>query len=156
MYYDSDLLWYSSGNGLFLCAFWWICALEICPINNDHANPIVHELHWPPVKQHTMYKIALLVFKCLHCSEISYLTDLLIPYKPSHAHRPAGASILIFSRTELLYDVGSFYARLKCGPPYHYASALHLFIYTLFSWCWTLCSYIQSELSGLYPLTLWL
>ena len=42
----------------------------------NHITPVLRdELHWLPVKQHIGYKLALLVYKCLHGSVPSYLTE---------------------------------------------------------------------------------
>ena len=42
----------------------------------DHTIPVLgDELHWLPVKQRIVYKLALLVYKCLHGSAPSYLTE---------------------------------------------------------------------------------
>ena len=42
----------------------------------DHITPVLRdELHWLPVKQRIVYKLSLLVYKCLHGSAPSYLTE---------------------------------------------------------------------------------
>lgn len=43
---------------------------------NDHITPALRdELHWLPVPQRVEYKIALLVYKCLHGAGPQYLTE---------------------------------------------------------------------------------
>ncbi len=43
---------------------------------HDHITPVMRdELHWLPVRQRIVYKVALLVYKCLHGAGPSYLTD---------------------------------------------------------------------------------
>ena len=50
------------------------------------ASALLKQLHWLPIKQRVLYKIALLVFKCLHIDNFpSYLKDLITPYKPSRS-----------------------------------------------------------------------
>ena len=39
----------------------------------DHITPVLRELHWLPVRQRVTFKIATLVFKCLHEQAPSYL-----------------------------------------------------------------------------------
>jgi len=41
----------------------------------DHITPVLHELHWLPMVQRVRFKLALIVFKCLHGLAPSYLTD---------------------------------------------------------------------------------
>jgi len=55
----------------------------VCSIPRfDHITPTLKELHWLPVQQRVTFKIALLVFKCLHGIGPKYLTDMLV-YKSS-------------------------------------------------------------------------
>ena len=51
----------------------------------DHLTPILHELHWLPVKYRIIYKILLLTYKCLHGMGPIYLQELLKEYKPSQS-----------------------------------------------------------------------
>ena len=44
----------------------------------EHVTPILINLHWLPPRQRTEYKFLLLIFKCLHGSAPSYLSDLLV------------------------------------------------------------------------------
>ena len=39
----------------------------------DHISPVLHQLHWLPVDKRIIYKILLMVFKCLHNLAPSYL-----------------------------------------------------------------------------------
>ena len=41
----------------------------------DHITQVLRELHWLPVRKRIDYKVALLVFKCLHGLAPSYLAD---------------------------------------------------------------------------------
>ena len=52
-------------------------ALLICGLKRfDHITPAVRdELHWLPISQRVDYKVALLVYKCLHGNGPAYLTD---------------------------------------------------------------------------------
>ena len=41
----------------------------------DHIKSTLRDLHWLPVRQRINYKVALLVYKCLHGLASSYLAD---------------------------------------------------------------------------------
>jgi len=45
----------------------------------DHISPVLAELHWLPVRQRITFKIAVLVWKCLHNKAARYLAELCIP-----------------------------------------------------------------------------
>ncbi|XP_072046942.1 uncharacterized protein [Amphiura filiformis] len=49
----------------------------------ENTSPLIQELHWLPVKQRIIFKIILLVYKCLHNQAPIYLTELLHIYIPS-------------------------------------------------------------------------
>ena len=51
--------------------------------SRDHITPVLHQLHWLPVKFRIMYKILLLTYKCLHGLAHDYLAELIQEYKPS-------------------------------------------------------------------------
>ena len=47
----------------------------------DYITPVMRDrLHWLPVNQCIIYKIALLVYKCLHGSGPAYLKDYCITF----------------------------------------------------------------------------
>ena len=41
----------------------------------DHVTPLLHELHWLRMMQRTEYKLAVLVYRCLHGSAPPYLAS---------------------------------------------------------------------------------
>ena len=43
----------------------------------DHATPLLNKLHWLPVKKRIMFKVALMVYKCVHNLAPDYLSSLL-------------------------------------------------------------------------------
>ena len=45
----------------------------------DHISPVLAELHWLPIRQRITFKIAVLVWKCLHDKALRYLADVCIP-----------------------------------------------------------------------------
>jgi len=49
----------------------------------NHITPILQHLHWLPVRQRVLFKIALLVFQCLAGQAPSYLSDDCQPVSDS-------------------------------------------------------------------------
>ena len=41
----------------------------------DHITPVLRDLHWLPIRQRILFKLAMIVFKCLHDLAPSYLAD---------------------------------------------------------------------------------
>ena len=41
----------------------------------DHITPVLRDWHWLPVWQCIVFKVAILVFKCLHGLALAYLTE---------------------------------------------------------------------------------
>ena len=68
----------------------------------DHITPVLHALHWLPVKYRVEYKIGLIVFKCLHGLAPFYLSDLLQPYAPSRSLRSASHELLHVPKSRLV------------------------------------------------------
>ena len=59
------------------------------------ATLLLKDLHWLPIKQRVLYKISIIVFKCLNCNDFpSYLKDLISVYKPSRSLRSADKFLL--------------------------------------------------------------
>ncbi len=53
----------------------------------DHITPILHSLHWLPIKFRISYKILLLAYKALNDLAPAYLTNLLSRYNPTRSLR---------------------------------------------------------------------
>ena len=53
----------------------------------DHVTPILRQLHWLPVRQRVLFKIAVLVFICLAGQAPSYLSDDCRPVSDSRPRR---------------------------------------------------------------------
>jgi len=45
----------------------------------DHITPVLHRLHWLPVRQRITFKLAMITFKCRRGLATSYLADVCIP-----------------------------------------------------------------------------
>ena len=54
---------------------------------DEHITPVLRDLHWLPVHERIRFKILLMTFKCLNQLAPSYLSDLLIHYRPSRTLR---------------------------------------------------------------------
>lgn len=74
----------------------------------DHVTPILKELHWIPVEQRIIFKIALLVYKALNEAGPAYLRELLTPYQPSRQLRSADNLDLCIPRVKLTYGSRAF------------------------------------------------
>ena len=60
----------------------------------DHISPVLHDLHWLPIRHRITYKIALLTFKSLHGMSPEYITDLIPQYKPVRSLRSSSQLLL--------------------------------------------------------------
>jgi len=45
----------------------------------DHITPVLRELHWLPVRKRIVYKLAVMVYKCLHGLAPPYLAADSVP-----------------------------------------------------------------------------
>ena len=53
----------------------------------DHVTPVLVSLHWLPVRLRIMFKILLMVYKCLHDMASIYRVDIMKPRKTSRSLR---------------------------------------------------------------------
>ena len=87
----------------------------------DHITPILHQLHWLPVEKRITYKTLLITFMCLNNLAPSYLSDLVIQYKPTRTLRSSSKNLLVIPRTNTIrYGERAFCAvapRLWNGLP---------------------------------------
>ena len=60
----------------------------------DHITPVLAELHWLPVEKHIIFKILLLTYKALHSQAPTYISELLVPYKPARTLRSSSVLLL--------------------------------------------------------------
>ena len=60
----------------------------------DHITPVLAELHWLPVEKRIIFKILLLTYKALHSQAPTYISELLVPYKPVRTLRSSSALLL--------------------------------------------------------------
>ena len=55
-------------------------------------------LHWLPVKARADFKVSLLTYKALHGLAPTHLSDLVLPYIPTHTLLSQDAGLLIVPR----------------------------------------------------------
>lgn len=60
----------------------------------DHITPLLHKLHWLPVKLRIDFKLCLITFKTLQFRSPVYLSELLTPYIPSRRLRSSDQHLL--------------------------------------------------------------
>ena len=61
----------------------WAAKLIFLAKKRDHASPLLHQLHWLPVRDRIIYKTMLYVFKCLNEIGPHYLSSSLELYHPT-------------------------------------------------------------------------
>jgi hypothetical protein len=77
----------------------------------DHIKPVLRGLHWLPVRQRVTFKIALLVYKCLHGLAPSYLAEFCQPVSGIAGRqrlRSAVSGTLFVPRTRTVFGARSF------------------------------------------------
>ena len=58
----------------------------------DHITPVLRDLHWLPISRRIDFKIATLVYKCLHGLAPPYLADDIVPLASIPGRRPTRSS----------------------------------------------------------------
>ena len=54
------------------------------PDRHHDIDEVLESLHWLPVKYRILYKVRMLVYKCLNNLALEYLSSLLVPYTQEH------------------------------------------------------------------------
>ena len=98
---------------------------------HDRATPLLRQLHWWPVEKRISYKVAMIVFKCIHKLAPEYLYTLLKPpHRPNYRLRSSeDTTILHIPRVTSKRGEASFDF---CGPkqwnilPTHLRSTISL------------------------------
>ena len=67
----------------------------------DHVSPVLHALHWLPVKFRIDFKIAVLVYKALNGLAPEYISSLLQRYQPARSLRSEASALLTVPRARL-------------------------------------------------------
>ena len=77
----------------------------------NHITPVLRELHWLPVRQRIRFKLAMIVYKCLHGLAPPYLADdcVLVSSVASRRHlRSADTRKLVVQRTRTVIGARDF------------------------------------------------
>jgi hypothetical protein len=61
----------------------------------EHIKPILHSLHWLPVRYRIQFKILLIVYKAQHGLAPSYISDMLEAYQPPRTLRSTNQKFLV-------------------------------------------------------------
>ncbi|KAI5622551.1 hypothetical protein C0J50_18152, partial [Silurus asotus] len=61
----------------------------------SHITPVLHSLHWLPVRFRVMYKVLLFVFKAINGLAPAYLAELITFCKPARTLRSSGHTSLV-------------------------------------------------------------
>ena len=74
---------------------YFICTLLIHRSSKyDHVTPLLIDLHWLPVEQRIIFKIALVTFKALHGVAPSYISELISDHASSRTLRSSSLKLL--------------------------------------------------------------
>ena len=77
---------------------------------HHHITPVLHELHWLPVRKRVVFKVLLLTYKALHGLAPKYISELLTEHKPTRSLRSGAKYLLKQVRTSTAYGSRSFAA----------------------------------------------
>ena len=64
---------------------------------SSSVTALWHELHWLPIRQRIVFKLATLTFKAKQFGKPAYLSDLLHEYQPARTLRSSSAQLLHLS-----------------------------------------------------------
>ena len=74
----------------------------------DHISDTLNELHWLSVENRIIYKILLLIYKCLNGLSPIYLTELIKVYMPSRPLQSASKLQLVVQSSSTSYGKRAF------------------------------------------------
>ena len=77
----------------------------------NHVQPILKSLHWLPIAERVIFKVALLVYKCWHNLAPKYLEELLQRHNPARPLRSSSMNRVVkpphrLKHTEKAFSVG--------------------------------------------------
>ena len=74
----------------------------------DHITPVLKTLHWLPVKQRIMFKVLIFIFRCIHNTAPSYLTNSIVITQPKYGTRSADHITLDYKTPRNSYTERSY------------------------------------------------
>ena len=75
-----------------------------------HITPILKELHWLPVNQRIVFKLLMIVYKCIDNIAPSYLSELLSQYSPTRTLRSGNEQLLQEAKSNRSWGDRSLYS----------------------------------------------
>lgn len=79
-----------------------------CSARRSSAKPLLESLHWLPVRQRCIYKLATLTYKVQSTTTPAYLNSFLIPRVPACSLRSGSAPRLVVPRTRTIIGSRAF------------------------------------------------
>ena len=77
------------------------------------ADALLHKLHWLPIEDRIVFKLALLTYKTLLIGSPSYLSTLLTIYRPPRTQRSSNSNLICANRTKTVTGSRAF----RCAAP---------------------------------------
>ena len=75
---------------------------------SSHVSSVLRDLHWLPVSQRIVFKIAVIVFKCINGLSPCYLSQELVLRNPPGGLRASSNVLLYRPRVRRNYGIHSF------------------------------------------------
>jgi hypothetical protein len=75
-----------------------------------HITPVLKDLHWLPIRQRILYKLAVLTFKCIYGQAPDYLSELVNIRVSSRALRTCEQTVLSIPLVRTATGQHSFYS----------------------------------------------
>ena len=86
-------------------------------------SPILKDLHWLPVKNRVQFKILMHTYNALHEQAISYISDMLIVYRPRRTLCSMGSVALVvkgLGHLAMVKEISVFSSQaMECIPSSH-------------------------------------
>ena len=73
--------------------------LITCTRKKEHITPVLHSLHWLPVRYRPQYKILVNTYKAMNGTAPKYLQELVTPYQPLRTLRSETESLVCVPKT---------------------------------------------------------
>ena len=92
---------------------------------HDHVTPLLKQLHWLPIGQRIVFKILMIVYKCLQgkAPTYMYLSSLITPYQSARPGLRSCTDCTILQvprpKTAKLVTMLLWFLRLVCGMNCH-------------------------------------
>ena len=67
----------------------------------EHITPVLHELHWLPIRQRISFKVLVLTSQARYGTASQCMADLLFRYQPTRYLRSSDALILTAPQSRL-------------------------------------------------------